>query len=191
MELFVDYNAIPECPSTAWDHIYHDRSQHPRTPTTSWFWSPAHTQFLLRSIAAETGRHLNRQNILIDPTMEQYARFEQFIVKWAAHFPTPEKRAFLDREIISQETQEHIRGLRQKEWFYKMCYFKQRPHIMDRPIDTRGRRRYERLSNGTRALNNPHRRYWGEFQEDQTYLKNDSQVPPEYLRSWGAAGQCF
>lgn len=147
----------------AWDHIYHDQLSHPRTTITTAMLSPTNVRWLLQCIAQETGRLLNREGIVVVPNNAMFTFVEQLLQGVHNLLDVAGTVRNLNEQIYGHEVLEQYRGLRRRELFFKWFWFKDRPRVIEPPLDSHGRHREVPISNAEYALASPFARFHNDF----------------------------
>lgn len=146
-----------------WDRIYHVQLAHPRTPVTTLFLSPQNVHWLLACISNETGRLLNRDGIVIVPNNALFTFVEQMLVGVPNLVDVTGTVKILNDMVYYHEVPEQYRGLRRRELFFKWFFFKDRPRVIEPPLDAQGRHREMPLSSAGYSLGSPFARFHNDF----------------------------
>jgi hypothetical protein len=146
-----------------WDYVYHAQSGHARTGITTALLAPINIRWLLQCIAQETGRLLNREGIVVVPNNAMLTYVEQLLQGVHNLLDVAGTVRALNEQIYNHEVQEQYRGLRRRELFFKWFWFKDRPRVIEPPLDSHGRHREVPISNAEYALASPFSRFHNDF----------------------------
>jgi hypothetical protein len=169
MEVYDDLQNVPDNISLAdMDYLFHGQLQRVRTPITTAFFSLKNLIYLNDSIALETGQRLNRENIQILPNSQYF----QYLTDLADATPNRvdiyNTICLMDKEVIDHEVPIHYNSLRRRELFFKWYIFNDRPRVMERPILTNERHRFDPINTGVYAVGNPSRNNFKTYQNYQS-----------------------
>lgn len=185
MEVHCDLQNVPDnTPLSDYDRIYHDQDQNPRTPITTAFFSLNNLTWLNDQIGIQTGNMLNRKvKVLPD---NQFFIYLETTLRGVANLPNVDQVVCqLNNMVLDHEVQVQYRGLRRRELFFKWFFFKDRPRVISRPVLTNGRFRYDGISTGEYALEDPDKNRWADFQKDQQQRKCPNRVPALFGTFYG------
>lgn len=177
MEVHCDLqNVSDDAPLSEYDRLYHDQDRNQRTAITTAFFSLRNLTWLNNQIGIETGQLLNR-NVRVVPNNQFFIYLETLLRGVANLSDVSDTVCRLNQMVLKNEVPEQYRGLRRRELFFKWFFFKDRPRVISRPVNTNGRFRYNGISNGDYAMSSPNKRYWADFQREQQKLKCENQIP--------------
>jgi len=178
MEVYCDLqNVSDDMPLSSYDYLYHIQDGNVRTPVTTAFFTESNLQQLNESIGQITGEMLNRK-VKVIPNNDFFLYLEE-VLRGAPNSIYVEKTVCnLNQLILEHEVPIQYRSLRRRELYFKWFFFKDRPRVISPPVDTHGRHRVDRLSNGDYGLTNPDKQWWGNFQQEQQRLKCERPSMP-------------
>lgn len=177
MEVYEDLqNVADDEPLVGYDYLFHVQDRNARTPVTTLFFSEQNLTQLNWRIGEETGRLLNRK-VQVVPNNGFFTYLEETLREAPNTYDPTRAVCNLNEMITKHEVGVQYRSLRRRELFFKWFFFKDRPRIISHPVDTHGRNRIEKFSNVDRALNNPDKKWWGDFQREQERIKCPNKVP--------------
>lgn len=177
MEVYEDLqNVADDTPLGAYDYLYHIQDRNVRTPVTTLFFSEQNLAQLNWRIGQETGKMLNR-NVKAIPNNGFFTYLENMLREAPNAYDPARAVCNLNEMILKHEVGVQYRSLRRRELFFKWFVFKDRPRVISHALDTHGRHRLDKLSNGDRALRSPDKQWWGDFQREQEKLKCPNRIP--------------
>lgn len=164
MEVYGDLQNAPDWLSVEkWDSLYHDRDRNVRTPVTTCFFTVHNLTYLLTQVAQETGRLLNRNNVVVVPTVDMFNWVSQLLRGVPNLVNVADTVNTVNKMIYEHEVGVQYRSLRRRELFFKWFWFKDRPRVIEPPQLEQGRHREVRDSPAGYTLTAPSSRYHKDF----------------------------
>jgi hypothetical protein len=169
MEVYDDLQNVTDNISLAdMDYLFHGQLQRARTPITTSFFSIDNLQYLSDMIAQETGKRLNRTNIIILPNNQYFLYLAELADGTANREDIYNTICLMDKQVIDHEVPIHYNSLRRRELFFKWFIFNDRTRVMDRPMLTNGRHRFDPIDTGVYSVGNPARKNFNAYQNYQS-----------------------
>lgn len=151
-----------DVPIEYYDTLYHVTNGNARTPLTTAFFSAQNLSYVLQRIGFETGRMLNRQVVVI--ANADFFTYVQDQVRGVGNLMDVNSAlGSLNDLIVAHEVGVQYLSLRRRELFFKWFIFKDRPRVIEPPMNTYGRRRYEQPSYAEFHLQDPKKQYFADW----------------------------
>jgi hypothetical protein len=151
-------------------HLYHSTGSN-KTNVTLLFFTLRNLELLQAMITEEM---VNRLGHAVDvlPTIE-YFTYLTSVLRATKQSLDPVARVHeLNQEIVQHEVRLHQHAKQHRELYFKWFILKDRPQLMDRPVQTHGRRG----KGMTQAVSREPSYNWSVFQEYQTEVKKRNRL---------------
>jgi hypothetical protein len=173
---------MPDMELVNMDYMFHTQLRRIRTPVTTAFFTLDNLVYISTRVSQEVRQKLRtHNNIIIVPTIEYFQYLVDVVESVTNRMDVYHTICVVDQQVVDHEVDVHYNSIRQNELFYKWFVFNDRPLVMNGPVLTHGRRRYQPISNGMYAVNGPASNNFQAFQDFNQALRRKSIPQPPLL----------